>query len=378
MDATQISGSSNSSESKPERLLSLDVLRGFDMLWITGGGGLIFALKGASGWGFFEVLGNQLRHVEWAGFVFYDLIFPLFMFISGVAIPYAIISKIQNGIPRQVLYKKIIRRLIALVLLGFIYNGFFKLEFAEFRFASVLGQIGFAYFFASLIVIHTQSFRWIAIWCGSILIGLGIIQLAVPVPGFGAGILTPEGSINGYIDRLLLPGRLYDGTFDPEGILCILSATGITLIGVIAGMFLRNEKYSEYRKLILLAATGFGLFILGFILKGWYPVIKKAWTSTFNLYAGGISFLLLALFYFIIEIRKYRKWAFFFQVIGVNSITIYIGASIISFSHTSRFFLGGLAKHTGDFGPVILSLGYIGCAWLFLYILFRSKIFLRV
>lgn len=361
-----------------ERLYSLDILRGFDMFWITGGAYLFVELANFTKWGFLEKFSHLLEHVEWAGFAPWDLIFPLFMFIAGVAIPYALIAKHEKGVPKSELYKKVTRRLIYLVVLGFVYNGFLRFEFDSMRYASVLGQIGFAYFFASLIVLNVKRFRSLIIWVAGILAGYAIIQLLIPVPGVGAGVLTPEGVINGYIDRMLLPGRLHGEIFDPEGILCIVSATGITLMGAIAGRILRNGDMGQYRKVIILAVTGLGLLLIGLILKNWYPVIKKAWTTTFNLYAGGISFMLLALFYLIADVWKYRKWGFYFKVIGMNSITIYLGVKVIDFRHTSDFIFGGLAQHLGSFGPVLAVVAYLAVVWLFLYYLYKKKIFLRV
>lgn len=361
-----------------ERLHSLDMLRGFDMFWITGGAYLFAELATSTNGIFFKAISHQLEHREWSGFAPWDLIFPLFMFIAGVAIPYALLAKREQGVPKSVLYKKVTRRLVLLVVLGFVYNGILRLDFENMRYASVLGQIGFAYFFTSLIVLNVKKFQSLVLWAAGILVGYGMIQLYIPVPGIGAGVLTPEGCINGYIDRMLLPGRLHGGSFDPEGILCAISATGITLMGVIAGKILRNRDITQYRKVMILTCIGVGLFILGLILKNWYPVIKKAWTSTFNLYAGGISFLLMALFYLIADVWKYRKWGFYFKVIGMNSITIYLGVKVIDFRYTSDFIFGGLAEHLGRFGPVLAAIAFLAVVWLFLYYLYKKKIFLRV
>jgi len=363
-----------------DRLLSLDALRGFDMLWIIGAGALSIVLSKVTNWQWLDWWAAQQHHSHWDGFHFEDLIFPLFMFISGVAIPYAILRKLKKGIPKSALAKKIIRRGLILIVLGWVYNGIFQLQFSDpaFRFASVLGQIGLAYLFAGLIVLYTRHYSFRLIWLAGILVGYAVIQLFVPVPGIGAGVLTPEGCINGYIDRMLLPGRLYGGTFDPEGLLSIVSATGITLMGALAGEVLRNKKWNGYQKVLLLTLSGIFGILLALILQPYYPIIKKAWTTTFNLFAGGISFLLLALFYLIIDVWRFRKWAFFFQVIGLNSITIYIGAYIIDFGHISKYFLGGLSRITGDWGNVIFWIGVITAEWLFLLYLYRKKIFLRV
>jgi predicted acyltransferase len=198
------------------------------------------------------------------------------------------------------------------------------------------------------------------------------------VPGIGAGVLTPEGSINGWVDRLLLPGRLYDKIFDPEGILCILSATSVTLMGGLAGLVLKSGKLAAARKTIILAATGIGLSVAGYILGGFYPIIKKAWTATFDIYAAGISFILLALFYLVIDVWKLQKWSFAFRVIGLNSITIYLGTRMIDFDYTGKFWLGGLARLSGTAGVLVLEAGAIAVEWLVLYFLYKKKVFLRV
>ncbi|MDD4425024.1 MAG: DUF5009 domain-containing protein, partial [Mariniphaga sp.] len=174
----------------PKRLYSLDVLRGFDMFWITGGGTLAIILAQITGAGWLE---KQMHHVPWEGFQFYDLIFPLFMFISGVAIPFSLQTKLEKNVPRRKLFLKVLKRLLLLIFLGILYNGTFRSGFQDGRIASVLGQIGIAYFFAALIVIYFPAVRSRLIWLGGILTGVGIIQLLVPVPGFGTGVLTPEG-----------------------------------------------------------------------------------------------------------------------------------------------------------------------------------------
>ena len=222
-------------ETKPaERLLCLDTLRGFDMFWIIGGDAFFQALAAVTGWGWARQCALQLDHVPWAGFHFYDLIFPLFMFISGVAIPYSLLAKAESGAPRAGIYGRLVRRALLLVVLGFVYNGLLKLDFADQRYPSVLGQIGLAYLFAALIMLGIRSLKGRLIALGALLAGIAGLQLLVPVPGAGAGVLTPAGTINGWLDRLLLPGRLYDGIFDPEGILCIISATSVTLMGGLA------------------------------------------------------------------------------------------------------------------------------------------------
>lgn len=369
------------SEPKPvERLQSLDVLRGFDMFWIIGGGSLIVALAKATSWGWLNVIGEQMEHVRWEGFHFEDLIFPMFMFISGVAIPYAISSKVEQGVKRKPLLNKIIKRGVLLVILGIIYNGALKHGFSNMRVASVLGQIGLGYLFAAIIVLYTKSFKTRLAWLIGILSGIAILQLLVPVPGYGAGLLDPVGGMNAWIDRMLLPGRLYGKTFDPEGLLCIVSAITVTLMGALAGSVLRDGEVASSRKASILAVAGVGLVSFALALSAFYPIIKAAWTVPFNLLTSGISSLLLALFYYTIDVKGWTKGIasykiLFFKVIGMNSITIYLAHSIIDFEGASEFFVGWLAAPLGGW---VVILGAIVLEWLLLYYLYQKKIFLRV
>jgi predicted acyltransferase len=360
------------------RLFSLDALRGFDMFWIIGGDAFFRALAEVTHWGWAKGWAAQLEHAEWAGFHFYDLIFPLFMFISGVAMPFSLLAKAEKAADKRPIYLKLVRRALLLVLLGFVYNHLSDLQLSTQRYASVLGQIGLAYLFAGLVLLNVRSLRGRLAALAGILAGYAAVQLLVPVPGIGAGVLTPEGTINGWIDRLLLPGRLYDEIFDPEGILCILSATSVTLMGGLAGLVLKSERHPAYRKAIILAATGMGLTTVGYVLGNWYPIIKKAWTATFDIYAAGLSFILLALFYLIIDVWRLRKWTFFFRVIGLNSITIYLGTRVIGFDFTGKFLFGGLARLAGGAGPLVLLAGTIAVEWLVLYVLYKKNVFLRV
>lgn len=369
-----------------ERLVSLDVLRGFDMFWIIGGGSLILALAAATQWGWLQPLAEQMHHVKWEGFHFEDLIFPLFMFISGVAIPYAITSKVEKGADRKDLLKTVIKRGLILVLLGILYNGMLQNQellrngLPDVRFASVLGQIGLGYLFAASIVLYTKTLRARIIWLVGILSGIALLQLAVPVPGYGAGLLDPEGGMNAWIDRMLLPGRLHGKTFDPEGLLCIVSAISVTLMGSVAGYILRDGRPASGRKSGILLITGAVLVMAALLLSPFYPIIKAAWTVPFNLLTAGISFVLLSIFYYTIDVKKWTNgiasWKItFFKVIGMNSITIYLGTRIINFGTIAGFFVGWLG---GAWGEWVIILGAITVEWLILYYLYRNRIFLRV
>lgn len=364
---------------KPERLHSLDILRGFDMFWITGGHMLVATLAAATGWKWLEALEGQMHHANWAGFHFYDLIFPLFIFIMGVAIPYALIPKLESGVPRGGLYRKVIKRFVILVLLGVIYNQAAWPDWANPRIASVLGQIGFAYLFASIIFINTRNFRSVILWMSGILVVYGLMQNFIPVPGYGAGVLTPEGSLNAFLDQRITPGRLLGVTYEPEGVFNNVSAISIALMGVMAGLILRGDRVkNQYGKVGTLAVTGAVFITITLLLNGVYPIIKNAWTSTFDLLTGGIGLVLLSLFYMVVDIWKYRKWGFYFKVIGVNSITVYLAVSFIDFGGISNNLLEGITMHMGAWGDVMQVVVALAIIWYSLYLMYKNKIFLRI
>jgi predicted acyltransferase len=367
---------------KSERLVSLDALRGFDMLWITGGEGLIFALAALTGWPVFTWAARQMEHVPWDGFVFYDMIFPLFLFIAGVSMPFSIVKRKMRGESLKSIYWHVFKRMFLLVLLGWIYNGLLRFDFENQRWASVLGRIGLAWFFAAIIVLNT-SVRSQLIWFAGILLSYWAMMKLIPVPGFGAGVLTPEGNLGAYIDQQLLPGSFCCYTYgDNEGILSTFPAISTALLGALTGHFLitENSRLNGLKKGLILLAAGVLLLVLG---KTWdlaFPIIKNLWTSSFVLFAGGWSLLLLGIFYLVIDVWKIRRWSFPFVVIGLNSITIYMLVSgIINFQTINEYFFRGVIDlFSKPVQPLINAICYILCEWVLLYILYRKKIFLKV
>jgi predicted acyltransferase len=362
-----------------ERLKSLDTLRGFDMAMLVGGCGIITALAEATELGWLDGLATQMHHVSWQGFRFYDLIFPLFMFISGAAIPYGITSKLERGIPGKVLLKKILWRFVALVLLGILYNGALRKGFTDLRYASVLGQIGVGYFFAALIFLYTRQPGRIFLWLTGIMATVAVLQLFIPAPGYGAGSFEKGANMNAWLDQLILPGRLHNEVFDPEGVLCMISAVAVTLMGGLSGYVIRSYSGSMQRKALWIALGGALAILLALALNPVYPILKKMWTVTYVLLAGGISAVILALFYFVIDIKGINKWTPFFIVFGMNSITIYMGVKILDFGRASRFFLGWTQHHISEaWGEVFLACGVLTLQWALLLFLYRKRIFLRV
>jgi predicted acyltransferase len=373
--------SQQSAEIIRPRIYSLDALRGFDMFWIIGGGELFQALSKCFPGRFTENIAAQMEHVPWAGFHFYDLIFPLFLFISGATIPLAVLSKLEKGFPKKDIILKTARRMIFLILLGIIFNGTLRDGFGNARYASVLGLIGISYFLATLILIHTNSLKTRLTWLIAILSGYAAIQLFVPVPGQGAGVLTPDVCINSFIDRYFLPGRMGQGKFDALGLLCIISSTAVTLMGSFAGLIITSNRITNRKKPITLAITGASLILLALAINPFYPVIKNCWTSTYNILSGGISFLLLALFYLVIDVWKFKKWSFFFTVIGLNSIFIYLISvgNLVDLSHTTASFIGWIMKPLDeDTAQLVLVTGNILLEWFLLYFMFRRKIIVKI
>ena len=360
-----------------KRVVSIDALRGFDMFWISSGEAFFIALFTFFGTPFFHQLSEQLDHPAWAGFHFYDLIFPLFLFIMGVVMPLSITRRIEKGDSRALLYKHILRRTVLLFLLGLIYNGLFDFNFAQQRYTGVLQRFAFCYFFASLILMNFRL-KGQLIWAAGITIGYWLVLLLVPAPGFKAYDLTTEGNIAGYIDRLFLPGSFCCYNYgDNEGILTMFPSIANVLFGALAGSWLLSSL-SDKDKIKKLSVTG-SLFILGALLWSLVlPVNKYLWTGSYALLTSGISFLLLMLFFWIIDVKGYKKWAFPFIVIGLNPITIYVVQGIFDFGIIANIFIHGFKDQFGSFEPVIIQLSILTVKWLFLYFLYRQKIFLKV
>ncbi len=366
---------------KSTRLHSLDALRGFDMFWIMGGAGLIHALTDYFDWGFLHAINDQLHHVDWNGFTFYDMIFPLFLFIAGVAMPFSLTNRLERGEEKKKITRHVIQRGLILVLLGIIYNnGFFQTTFAEMRLPSVLGRIGLAYMFAGLIVLNTKLLGQALSFVGLLLAYWAMLKW-IPVPGHGAGSLTLEGSLVGYIDSHLIPGRLYKGVHDPEGLLATIPAISTALLGALTGLFLspKSRQLQPWMKAVCLALVGTALLWLGKFWDPYFPINKNLWSSSFVIYVGGWSLIFLSVFYFIIDVLGFKKWAVFFTVIGLNPILIYMAPKFINFDYTANAVFGGFAdSFAGAFTPVLMVTAVLAVKWLLLYFLYRKKVFLKI
>jgi predicted acyltransferase len=356
---------------KSNRLLSVDALRGFDMLLISGGGTFIVLMEGKTNWPWIDTIARQLEHPAWFGFTFYDFIFPLFLFISGVSIAFSLNRDLRNDVEKAVIYRKAFWRMIILIILGMIDKNvpFTFFEPASIRLGSVLGRIGIAGFLATVLYLNF-SWKALLVWIGGILLAYYALIFLVPVPGYGAGNLTFDGNLVGWIDRNFLPGRLLQKTYDELGLLTQFPALCLTVFGTLAGDVLRSEK-NEFKKIRILSLAGVLCVIVALIWSLHFPIGKRLWTSSFILLTAGMSFLFLTLFYWIIDVLKYQKWAFFFQV--------YMAYRFIDFGETSRRLFSGLYAPTPEpWHEVFEALGAVTLVWLFLYFLYRNKIFVKI
>ncbi|NMC06486.1 MAG: DUF5009 domain-containing protein [Candidatus Lokiarchaeota archaeon] len=355
----------------PSRLASIDVLRGFDMFWITGGTDLFLALFTLVSPPVAGFLAIQFSHSAWHGFTFYDLIFPLFVFLSGLSIPFSITRRIERGDGKGRLYKHVAVRTCMLFLLGLLHNG---VDFDPFaiRLAGVLQRIAIASCVATIIAINAKPRlqAWIA---GGILLAYWGLMALVPVPGFGAGNYAADGNLAGYIDRVLLPfpsAWCCYGFGDSEGILSTFPAVASALLGTLAGyQLLATRQPLEKIKWFFIAGGACIATALGWGLV--FPINKYMWTSSFVLFAGGWSFLLIAIFYWLIDVKGLARWFFFFKVIGTNSILIYMIGGLADLGFLEDIF-------DPSPGLRLISASLEVCVrWLVLYMLYRKKWFLK-
>lgn len=364
------------------RLLSLDTFRGFDMMFIMGFAALVKAIcllfpGGEGSWLF-----QQMTHCAWDGLRQHDTIFPTFLFIAGISFPFSYASQLARGATKGQVYAKIFRRALILVLLGLVYNGLFELKFSTLRFPSVLARIGLAWMVAAILQINFKP-RTRAVIAVVLLVGYWLLLKYIPAPDApGADPFSREGNLVGYIDRMLMPNHLYQkGLFDPEGLLSLMPAVVTAMLGMFTGEFVRlsEDKVSGSRKTVYMLLAALVMLGIGLLWSLVFPINKALWSSTFVLVVGAYSLGLFAIFYYLIDVKGWKKGTKFFEVIGLNSIAIYMAQRILPFGSVNKFFLNGLAGLCPEpVGKVILAVGYFALCWLFLWFLYRKKIFLKV
>ncbi|NOX65811.1 MAG: DUF5009 domain-containing protein [Chlorobi bacterium] len=365
---------------KKERILSVDVLRGFDMFWLIGGTGLALAVVKLFGQGVQDILLPQFDHAKWIGFTFYDLIFPLFEFVMGMSVVFSL-SRILKQEGKKAAYKRLLRRFILLFLFGIIYYGGISHGWGDVRIFGVLQRLAVTYLFTGMLFIHFKL-RGLILVSVVVLAAYWILNVFIPVPDTGIISITKESNWAQYIDSILLPGRKLggNGTWDVNGILGTFPATISCLLGVFASFILLDKKLDQQKRVYYLVGLGVSMLIVGL---GWsvsMPIIKKIWSSTYVLVAGGLSFILMGFFYWIIDVKKYTKWTLIFVWIGVNPITIYMARKLVDFNQIATRIVGGTTDlHSPNvWGYLVAMIMSLVLSLLLLRFLYNRKIFLKV
>ena len=397
------------------RFMSVDALRGFDMLWIVGAASLVGAadkLGGTQGTGLLHVIRQQLSHKEWEGFAFYDLIFPLFVFLVGVSIVFSLSRALSSASGKRDAYLRVLRRFVLLYVVALFYSGGMSKEWPELRLMGVLNRIALCYLFASLAFLNLRA-RGLAMLCAGLLLGYWGLMALTPIPDLRPrnpqgelisealtvekvselnwnstntlrGSYQPGLNLANYIDQKYLPGRKHDGTYDPEGLLSTIPAIGTCLLGVFAGLLLRSTRIPDQKKVSYLLIAGATSVAVGFLWGTQFPVIKKIWTSSYVLVAGGYSAMLLGAFHQIIEVWGFQKWAQPFVWVGANALTIYLANNIIGFRDVASRFAGGSIQKflntsvTPGAGDLLLAAVAVCVGLALVRFLYKKKIFLRL
>jgi len=368
---------STQKQSHRGRIMSIDALRGFTMFWIIGGDApILIGLAKGTGSEFLNRLLVQFEHVRWEGFRCWDLVMPLFLFVVGVVMPFSFSRRITSGKTKKQMYLHVIKRVIILWILGMVAQGNLlaydpsKLQL----YSNTLQAIAAGYLIASIFIIHL-NLRWQMVGTAALLLVFWAMMTFVPVPEYGPGVLTEDGNMAIYIDNIVL-GRFSDG-YSYTWVLSSLTFGATVMLGVMGGHLLRLEK-SQVAKVRWLVAAGIGCLTLGWAWGMVFPIIKHLWTSSMVLFAGGWSFLLLALFYLLIDVWSFKKWAFGFVVIGMNAITVYMAVHVFDFKHVGNIFVGGLAKWLGEWNYFVQEVAAFAIVWLILYWMYRKKTFIKI
>ena len=358
-----------------QRLVCVDALRGFDMLWIIGGNEVLITLVKATGFGFLSNIAVHFDH-SWGQFHFYDLIQPLFLFIVGVVMPVSFRKRMARGETKKNIYAHILKRVFILYILGLISSGHL-LSFDIMKLhliTNVLHCIAFGYLVSSIMILELNRKWQIGITSGLLFLYWAIMAL-IPIPGYGAGIYKPDLNLALYVDNAVL-GHFQEG----EGWTYIITSINFVpsiMIGVFAGNILQSDK-DEMKKARLLALLGIGYIIAGRIWGIWFPIIHHIWTSSLVLYGAGLSSILLSLFFLVIDIWGFKEWSFPFVVIGMNAIAVYVATHLFNFDLIGNIFVGGLSRFMGSWGVFLQAFAALAVVWLILYWMYLKRTFIKV
>jgi predicted acyltransferase len=360
------------SSNKPvvgKRLISLDAFRGWTMFWIVGGGSIMTGFA-ALGHNFvFDTIVYHLDHTKWQGLRYFDLIWPSFMLMVGMSLPFSYAKQILNKSHQQITLQ-VLKRVAILFLLGSLRQSVSLNHPFLIELSSALQPIAIAYFFAFLLVRKSWHFQ-IATAAG-ILVGYALLLAFVPAPGILAGSYALNHNLVTYVDQLILGRTLAEGW---GTILSAIPTISTTILGLLIGRVLRSDK-SPKNKLLTIIIVGVSLVVAGLALNPIIPIIMKLWTASYGLASAGWSCLIFGLFYWIIDIRGAQKWTFPFVVIGMNALAVYMGRSLIPLNKIVGIFSEGIAQNLGIFGSLFEAMAVLLVEWLILYWMYKRKIFL--
>ncbi len=310
------------------RLLSLDAFRGATVA------GMILVNNP----GTWSAIYPQLEHARWNGWTFTDWIFPFFLWIVGVSITLAFTKRLQKGDARGKLLGHALRRALIIFGCGLFLAGFpfglafgHQFSFLTIRIPGVLQRIAVCYLAASAIYL-TTGIRGQVRWIVGLLAGYWLAVKLIPVPGYGAGVLEPMGSLPWFVDSNVLAGHTWRGApapgFDPEGILSTIPAIASTLLGVLTGHWIKSDRTPAEKTVWMFVAGNF-LLLAGAVADIWLPINKNLWTSSYVIFMAGFALVCLAMFYWLIDVKGYRKWAMPFVMFGVNAIAVFVLSGIV-------------------------------------------------
>lgn len=367
---------------KSHRLVSLDAFRG---LTIAG----MILVNNPGTWG---AIYAPLRHAPWHGWTPTDLIFPFFLFIAGVSMAFSFAARMERGATRATLVRHLLRRSAIIFALGIFLNAFPEFQFATLRYPGVLQRIAVCYLSASLISLYCGRRARIGI-VAALLFGYWALMTFVPVPGYGAGRLDPEGNLAAYVDRALLPGKLWQTTWDPEGLLSTIPAIATALLGVFLGEWLLAPRAPQRTAGGMLALGAAGL-VLGEIWGLVFPINKNLWTGSYVIFTAGFALVALGICYWLVDVKGYRRWATPFVVYGVNPIAAYFLSSLVADVLVSwkMALVGGqavsLKRHIFQscFAPLaspvnaslLYALSYVAFWLALMWLLYRRRIFVKI
>lgn len=352
--------------------MSLDAMRGFDMFWLVGFTYIFRALPKCFDNPACQWLAAQSKHPEWHGFTIYDIIFPMFIFIVGAALPFALERRVEQGASKAAILRHVTLRALIFFVLGVVLWQRPGGAHPKLGYYSVLYRIGLSYLFAALIMLHS-NIRQLWCWTFGILLAYWLVLRCVPVPGYGFGDFSIQGNatawLKGFVSKWLSPN------WSPVLSLSLLPSISNALFGVLAGKWLKDRPRTAHTALWLMGAGAF-LVVAGVLTHFDIPINKNLGTPSFTLLTSGISGVVLALFYIVMDVFGYRKWAFFFVVVGLNPLTIYVAGFLMSFNKIADVFIGGF-----DFGcaqDLVRAIVAATVKWLFLFYLYRKKVFIRI